>query len=473
MNKTHLLLSAFLWSCFLVSCSEKIHPTGASKGGTIEYWLTTGDEKHLLEHQQPLHFASGTTMANVITVDDNKKYQSIDGFGYSLTGGSAEVINRLPADKQNKVLKQLFGTGPEDNHVSYLRISIGASDLDASVFSYDDVPAGETDEDLSKFSIEPDRKNLLPVLKQILQINPAIKILGSPWSPPVWMKDNQSSKGGSLVPEYYDVYSRYFIKYIKAMQREGVTIDAITIQNEPLHPGNNPSMLMLPEQQRDFIKSSLGPAFDSAGIKTKIILYDHNCDRPDYPMTVLADPAAAKYVDGSAFHLYGGDISALSKVHEAYPNKSLYFTEQWTGAKDAFAGDLQWHVKNVIIGSMRNWSRNALEWNLASDANYDPHTPGGCTECKGALTIEGDSVKKNVSYYIVAHASRFVPPGSVRIESNIAGNLWNAAFLTTEGVKALIVVNDSPTKETFSIKQGNKFATTSLDGGAVATFVWK
>jgi glucosylceramidase len=455
------------------ACSKKMMPVDSSNGTGIQAWNTTGDEAKLLEKQPALiPFTANTSSGNVIEVNESEKFQSIDGFGYSLTGGSAQVINRLPHNVRSSLLKELFGNGDGDIHVSYLRVSIGASDLDSAVFSYDDLPAGETDPELMKFSIDPDRQNLIPVLKEILSISPQIKILGSPWSPPVWMKDNKNSKGGSLLPEYHNAYARYFIKYINAMKDEGITIDAITIQNEPLHPGNNPSLLMPAEQQRDFIKNSLGPAFDSAGIKTKIILYDHNCDRPDYPMTVLADAEAAKYVDGSAFHLYNGDISALSQVYNAYPDKALYFTEQWTGAKGTFKGDLQWHVKNVIIGSMRNWSRVALEWNLASDENYEPHTPGGCTECKGALTIDSSDIKRNVGYHIIAHASKFVPPGSVRIASNIAGNLYNAAFLTPDGRKVLIVINDSDRVASFAIKAGVKFAQAALAGGGVGTYVW-
>ena len=146
------------------------------------------------------------------------------------------------------------------------------------------------------------------------------------------------------------------------MKAEGIHIDAITVQNEPLNPDNNPSLLMLPNEQTDFIKKSLGPAFQKAGITTKIILYDHNTDRTDYPLTTLADADARKYVDGSAFHLYLGCIEALTPVHNQFPDKNIYFTEQWTGSKGTFGGDLAWHVKNLLIGATRNWSRNVLEW---------------------------------------------------------------------------------------------------------------
>src|SRR5699024_9850250 len=255
-----------------------------------------------------------------------------------------------------------FSTDSTFIGVSYLRISIGASDLSKRVFSYDDVSSEQTDTTLQYFDLDADKYNLIPLLKEILKINPDIEILGSPWSAPVWMKTNKSSKGGKLDPEYYDEYAQYFVKYIQAMDANGITIDAITPQNEPLNPDNNPSMVMTADEQTDFIKNDLGPAFEKAGIKTKIIIYDHNCNRHDYPITGLKDDDARKYIAGSAFHLYAGDISALSQVHKAYPQKGVYFTEQWTGGPGDFAGDLQWHVKNLIIGATRNWSKNVLEW---------------------------------------------------------------------------------------------------------------
>ncbi len=442
-----------------------------SAGITISSWITKGDRSALLQKQTDIHFGTASNTNQNIDVDSTQTFQTIVGFGYSLTGGSAYLINRLSAATRNSLLQELFGTGENSIAVSYLRISIGASDLNASVFSYDDMPAGQTDTNLDNFSLSQDTLDLIPVLKQILTINPNIKLLGSPWSPPLWMKDNGSSVGGSLQTQYYDAYARYFVKYIQHMQANGITINAITPQNEPLYGGNNPSMVMTAQQQADFIKNNLGPAFQAAGITTKIILYDHNCDRPDYPITILNDAGAKPFVDGSAFHLYGGDISALSTVHNAFPDKNLYFTEQWTGSKESFDENLKWHVKNVIIGTVRNWGVVALEWNLANDGNFNPHTPGGCTECKGAITLDG-GVNRNPSYYIVAHASKFVPPGSVRIASNIGGNFYNAAFKTPGGKKVLIVVNDGTSEASFNIRFNGQWAATSLVAGAVGTYVW-
>lgn len=440
----------------------------------VDFWLTKADQSVKLQKQTGiLAFRDSYNNYPNIEVNDSQTFQTIDGFGFSLTGGSAQVINSLITNKKQALLQELFGTNENDISISYLRISIGASDLDESVFSYNDLPDGQTDMNLTQFSLAPDMVHLIPLLKEILTINPSIKIMGSPWSPPVWMKDNNSSVGGSLQPKYYGVYAQYFVKYVQKMKEQGITVDAITVQNEPLHPGNNPSLLMTAPQQTEFIKNHLGPAFQTAAISTKIIIYDHNCDKPEYPISVLNDPAAESYISGSAFHLYAGDISALSTVHNAHPDKDLYFTEQYTASSGDFSGDLKWHIKNVVIGSMRNWSKTALEWNLANDASFGPHTTGGCSTCKGAITINSSAnYAHNVGYYIIGHASKFVPAGSIRIASNLSENLNNVAFKTPNGKKVLIVVNDGNASVMFNIKYNGKWITSSLNSGSVGTYIW-
>ena len=468
MSTKNTFLLLFMSFC-VIGCTKKLEKNSDTKND-IAYWLTKSDQSILLQKQpQSLIFGAETNAFPIIEVDETQTFQTIDGFGFTLTGGSAYVVNRMKSGEKATLLQELFST--DQTAISYLRISIGASDLNETTFTYDDMPQGQTDVDLTHFSLNEDKKDVIPLLKEILSINPKIKILATPWSPPLWMKDTFSFMGGSLQPKYYAAYAQYFVRYIKDMKAEGIDIEAITPQNEPLHPGNNPSLLMLAEQQRDFIKYHLGPAFEKANIKTKIIIYDHNCDRPDYPLTILNDPSVKPFVWGSAFHLYAGDISALSKVHDAHPDKSLYFTEQYTASTGDFGGDLNWHLKNVIIGSMRNWSRTAFEWNLANDTSFGPHTPGGCTTCKGALMI-GTTVTRNVAYYIIAHAAKFVPPGSVRIGSNVIGNLQNVAFLRPDGKRVLIVENSGNTEGVFNIRFNGKWATASLPAGAVATYIW-
>ncbi len=443
-----------------------------ARGQQAELWLTKADKSVLFQKQtEKLTFGPLANVLPSIYVDDTKRFQSMDGFGYTLTGGSAQLLARMSVSDRTKLLEELFATHQNNIGVSYLRISVGASDLSDHVFTYDDLPAGQTDSSLAKFTLAEEQKELIPILKQILKINPQIKILGSPWTPPVWMKTNGASKGGSLKPEFYDAYARYLVKYIQAMKKEGIQIEAITVQNEPLNPDNNPSLLMPQDEQAAFIKKSLGPVFKAAKLTTKILIYDHNADRPDYAISVLNDPEARKYIDGSAFHLYGGNIENLRDVHEAHPDKNLYFMEQWIGAPSNFGGDLMWHAKNLIIGASRNWSKTVLEWNLAADPQQKPYTDGGCTACLGALTI-GETVSRNPAYYIIAHASKFVRPGSVRIASNVTMSLPNVAFKTPDGKTVLIVMNESDKPVKFNIRHKNKQATPTLEGKAVATFVW-
>ncbi len=448
-------------------------PAPPPVAGTVAQWFTNTNQSKLIEKQSTLLAFNTKDPGGVqVEMDEKTTLQTIDGFGYTLTGGSAALINSMVSAEKAKLLNELFGTAANSIQVSYLRLSMGASDLSSFVYSYNDLPAGQTDPTLSKFSLAQDTVDVLPVLKDIVAINPNIKLMASPWSAPTWMKTNGSSIGGSLAAANYGVYANYFVKYIQAMKARGITIDAVTVQNEPQHGGNNPSMVMSATEQADFVKNHLGPAFQAAGITTKIIIWDHNCDNPNYPISILNDPAAKAFINGSAFHLYAGSISALSQVHNAHPDRDVYFTEQWTSSTGDFGGDLMWHMKNVIIGSMRNWSKTALEWNLANDMFFGPHTPGGCTQCKGALTINGSTVTRNVSYYIVGQVSKFVPPGSKVIKSLSPGNVPQVAFITPDGKKVLVVANEGNGTLNFSIKWNNTFASGQLPGGTVATYVW-
>ena len=439
----------------------------------IDAWVTTSNQSALLQKQNSvLAFTDSPNNYPVIEVEPSTSFQTIDGFGYTLTGGSAMLLRRMSSGARKDILRNLFGCESDNICLSYLRLSMGASDLDETVFSYNDLADGQEDLTLSRFNLANDTVNLIPLLKEIIEIQPDIKLMASPWSPPTWMKDNKSTKGGQLLPKYYDTYAAYFVKYIQAMKSHGIDIDAVTLQNEPQHGGNNPSLVMSASEQADFVKIHLGPKFKSSGIRTKIIIWDHNCDKPDFPISILNDPQAKQFVNGSAFHLYAGDISAMSQVHALHPDKDLYFTEQWTGANGNFGDDLQWHVKNVIIGSARNHSKIALEWNLANDPAYKPHTPGGCNQCKGALTIDGNVVTKNVSYYIIAHASRWVSQGSVRIFSSELESIHNVAFLTPNGKIVMIALNDSNATTVFNIQYKGKKALTSIPAHAVVTYMW-
>jgi glucosylceramidase len=462
-----VLMSTLLIAPFISSRAQEEHD-GQS-------WLTTPDRSALLTPQKvPLHFSATADAISAIEVNDVQQFQSIDGFGFALTGGSAQLLMRMEPARRAALLKELFSGEGKGIDVSYLRVSIGSSDMNERVYSYDDVAEGQTDEKLSRFSLAPDCTDVIPLLKEILAIRPEIEILGSPWSAPAWMKTNDNAKGGYLKPEYYASYADYLVKYIEGMKAEGIRIEAITVQNEPLNPKNTPSMAMFASQEDAFIAKYLVPAFKNAGILTKILLYDHNPDVPSYPLSILADPAAGKYVDGTAFHLYGGDVSMFSKVHDEYPNKNLYMTEQMvTGATGDAPFDIAEPVRGVLIGATRNWSRNVLLWNLAADPRYGPHTSdGGCTMCQGAITVDGNIATRNVAYYAIAHFSKFVPPGSVRIGSNSVEQLANVAFVTPERKIVLVVSNTANFPKTFSVRYHGKSFTTDLPAESVGTYVW-
>ena len=340
---------------------------------------------------------------------------------------------------------------------------------------------------------------MLPVLREILAIAPGIKLLASPWSAPASMKTNNHVRGGALKEDADPAYALYLVKYIQAMKQEGVAIDAITIQNEPLNNKNTPSMQWQLNQQLVFLRDHLYPAFTRANLKTKLVLFDHNLDRPDYPLALLADPVISQFADGSGFHHYGGDMSAMTKVHLARPDKHVYFTEQMIVERPgsptiAIAAT----VKRMLIDTTRNWSRNVILWNLAADPNNGPHTDdGGCPMCQGALTLDKDAVSLNLAYFTIAHASKFVRPGSVRIGSTNRGDPSviltedeerpglkrmavadsaqvppNVAFETPEGRIVLIVANDTQALSSFAIQYRGQVAAVHLNPGAVGTYIW-
>jgi glucosylceramidase len=467
----------------------------------IESWVTNADRSALFVKQDKLiPFENGQGRGLPIIVDDNQVYQSIDGFGFAMTEGSAYHIHRMTQDARTKLLKELFDTEGTHIGISYIRLSLGASDLNNFVYSYNDLKDGEKDLELKKFSLGHDFDDVIPVMKEVIAINPNIKILASPWSGPTWMKVNNNVRGGALKKEYYDVYARYFVKYVQGMEKEGITIDAVTVQNEPLNSRNTPSMPWYFQEQLEFVKDFLGPKFVAAGIKAKIIIFDHNCDRPDYPLAILSSPEASQYIDGSAFHHYGGFLSTMSTVHLARPDKNIYFTEQMlTERPNSPDINIAVAVRRLIIDVMRNWSKNTIFWNFAADPLNDPHTDnGGCSMCQGAITIDGNNVTRNIAYYTVAHASKFVPLGSVRIASTDVFDkavdltqdeeraevkratviehsnvLPNVAFKTPEGKIVLVVANDTWAVRNFRIQYKGQSANINLAPGSVGTYVWK
>ena len=399
-------LSIVLAAC--LSCSGGSHPAPpfVPSGPTVQVVETTGDRTKLLQSQPTVTFGSGGTSASlVITVNAGTTYQQMDGFGASLTDSAAwNVANRLTTAQQNALWQGLFnptsGIG-----ISFLRQPMGATDFSAAGnYSYDDVQAGQTDPALANFSIAHDTAFTIPLLQQALIQNPALKITAVPWSPPAWMKASGTMNGGSMNPTYFPSLAQYFVKFVQAYQQQGVPIYAISPQNEPLNSTSSyPSEYLTATDEATFIGANLGPALSAAGLSSvKILGYDHNWDNPSYPQAVLNDANAAGYVAGSAFHCYAGDVAAQSTVKTAYPNKDIWFTECSGTVGSSFAGDLAWNAEHLLIGATRNWARSISLWNLALDQNSGPQN-GGCTNCRGVVTIEYSTspatVTNNVEYY--------------------------------------------------------------------------
>lgn len=468
----------------------------------IKVWETSADGSKVISlRQENYTFSDRSTDRKVpVTIDERQHYQRMRGFGYALTGGSAELMMGMSAEARHELILSLFGNGDGQAAISYIRLTVGASDMNSFVFSYDDMPRGKEDWDLKNFSLSQDLNDVVPVMKEILAVNPDIEILASPWSAPTWMKTNNDVQGGKLRKECYDVYARYFVKYVQAMEKEGINISALTIQNEPLNSRNTPSMFWSPQEQADFIGNHLGPLFEKNGIKTEIVLFDHNCDRPDYPLTILADPKASQYASGVAFHQYMGDHSGMTTVHEMRPDKDVFFTEQMIIDRSGNAtATIAPVVERVVVNVVRNWSTNVILWNLAADTDAGPHTDnGGCPFCHGAITIAGDNWHKNIAFYGLAHATEFVPAGSYRISSTSPADkgtilfedeqspgtmravdyehsnvLPNVAFETPDGRIVLIVANTRSSAESVWLRYHGKYCEIPVASGSVLTMEWK
>jgi glucosylceramidase len=461
----------------IMAAGLSLHP-GSLTAQSVSSWMTTGDQSKLLQQQTNVSFgANSGTAAATITVNEGTTYQSIDGFGASMTGSAAYVLNRnMSASQRDALLNDLFtGNGIR---LSFLRHTIGGSDFSAQGdFTYNDRPAGQTDPNLTYFSLNNDRVDLIPMLKAARAKNGALKLMGSPWSAPAWMKETGNLRGGGwLNVAWYQAYANYFVKYVQGYAAEGLPVYAVTLQNEPLYAAPYMAMRMDPGNQAAFLKNNIGPAFRNANITTKLIVYDHNWDEPNYPINVFADPAAAQYAAGSAFHGYSdtNGIPNMTTVHNAYPNKDIWFTEATGLAGGNFGGDLRWHVGNFLIGNTRNWAKSVLLWNLALDQSSGPQN-GGCNNCRGVVTVNNTngSVTRNVEYYALGHASKFVDPGAVRIASNSpTGGIENVAFRNPDGSKVLIALNNGSAQSTFKVVWNNQAFTYTLPAGAVATYKW-
>src|SRR6266850_1256849 len=488
-HKRHIRFAIVLvvWAAVVSSALPSPLPARASEfpkrqstvvaNGIVGVCLTDLSGVARLSQQPNLSFAPDSGFNPVtITVDETTQFQEMQGFGASFTDSSAWLVyNKLSVPQRNALMTNLFSP-TEGIGLGLLRQPMGASDFSAvGNYSYDDMPTGQTDPNLSNFSISHDTSYIIPVLQQARTLNPALKIIGSPWSPPGWMKTTGSMIGGNLKPDAYAPFANYFVKYIQAYEAQGVTVNYITVQNEPLFiPTGYPGMGMPASDQASFIKNNLGPALAANRLNTKILAYDHNWDVPNYPRTVFADASAAQYVSGVAWHWYGGDVNAQTPVHNEYPGKDAFITEASGGTWQGGDANSFRDALNLVINGSRNWARGVVLWNMALDTNNGP-TNGGCGTCRGVVTIDQSSgnVTYNVDYYALGHASKFLKPGAYRIASNTFGSsIENVAFKNPDGSKVLIARNAGSAPSTFKILWGNESVSYTLNAGAAATFTW-
>lgn len=492
-------MAPLLCGLFVVMAAANPAPRDQIATGTVRVYLTTADLSQRLTRQPDLYFSSERDgAAPVIYVDDGKTYQRIDGFGGAMTDTSAWLLGtQLAPTVRDTVMHNLFdpmqGIG-----LSFMRLPMGASDFvkDSVVYSYDDLPAGSTDPALSLFSIDHDLSYTIPLLQEALQINPQLKLMANPWTPPAWMKTPDGDAGaftGQLSPSFYPTLARYFVKFIQAYAAQAIPIYAISPQNEPGQSSFNGEAMVFPAQdEATFIARYLGPALSASNLSPHILAYDSHWNptatTPDYPFVVMGDPAAYKYLAGTAWHCYAGSPEAMTRMHNAYPQKDNYETECMTGISHGDPAEL-------IIASTRNWAQGVLLWNLALDPKGGPTYLGaGCGSiCDAPLTVDESTgaVTYNRDFYQLGQASAFVHPGAYRIDTNSfvarygngnpcgkggnsygTGRVDNVAFKNPDGSKVLLAYNGALHDQTFEVLWRGQGFSYTLPSCATVTFIW-
>ncbi|MBS0481622.1 MAG: glycosyl hydrolase [Proteobacteria bacterium] len=451
--------------------------TGAPRSAAVSGWASSADGTRKLAPLSPIPLvAASPASGTVVTVDPARRQQAMVGFGAAMTDASAMLIQGLPAAQRQALLADLFGR--EGLGIAFVRVPIGASDFSAEHYSLDDMPTGQADPDLRHFTMAQPLRHQIPMLRAARAANPDLVLMASPWSAPGWMKDSGSLIKGRLKPESYDAFARYFDRYLDAMAAQGLPIRYLTVQNEPhFEPADYPGMRFDPEERARFLKQALGPLLTRRRQPVGVLDWDHNWDRPQDPLAVLADQDAARYVSGVAWHCYAGDPAVMEQVRAAHPEKDVFFTECSGGQWSPNWGEvLGWMTDNLIIAPSRAGSRGTLLWNLALDENHGPHK-GGCGDCRGVVTIDSRTVAitRNVEYYVLGQVSRFVRPGARRVASDGGdggdGDLRHVAFVNPDGRTVLLIHNAAAARDV-TVRDGTRQFTASLPAGEVATFVW-
>jgi glucosylceramidase len=460
-----------------VAAKPKVAPAPRPVVPLVQLWLSTADRRLRLARQPDIEMVASNELPHDVVIDTHATYQSMVGFGAAMTDASAWLIqNRMSERQRTALLREMFGPPPGLN-MNMTRLTIGASDFSLKPYSLDDLPVGQTDPSLAHFNVTPNLRDVIPTVQEALAINPQLRIIASPWSAPAWMKTSASLIGGELLEPYESAYADYLVKYVDTYRNYGIPIFALTVQNEPaFEPATYPGMAMPAATRARLIAKYLGPALAGRTPKTEILAWDHNWDEPQQPLDVLADPDAAHYVDGVAWHCYRGTPSTQGDVHRAYPKKDAYITEcsggDWESARK---GELMWFARDLLLAGIRHWARGVVYWNLALDENYGPHF-GGCDNCMGVVTINSRTgeVSRNDEYYAFAHFSRFVLPGAVRVGSSETDkSLNNVAFEDpSDGSIILVMVNSHVDARRVSVTQGQFGFQYTMPAQSVATFVW-
>jgi glucosylceramidase len=444
----------------------------------VELWLSTEDRRLQLARQPEVEMhARGTEPADIV-VNVDKTYQTMTGFGAAMTDSSAWLLqNKLNGLQRNALLHELYGPPPNLN-LNMMRLTIGASDFSLKLYTLDDVPFGQDDPQLKHFNVTTNLRDVIPTVREVLSINPSLLVIASSWSAPAWMKTSQNLIGGELLEEHESTYADYLVKYLDTYRGYGIPIFALTLQNEPsFTPITYPGMEMSAATRARVVGQYLGPRLANRKQKTRILEWDHNWNQPEQPLSVLADPDAARYIDGVAWHCYEGSQYVQGRVHRAYPDKDTYITEcsggDWASSVN---GELIWFSRNLLVTGIRQWARGVLYWNLALDENHGPHY-GGCAACKGVITIDSrtGAVSRNDEYYAFAHFSQFLFPGATRVESTATDKerIDNVAFQNaSDGSLVLVVVNSNAEARPVSVAQDQSRFEYTMPPRSVATFVW-
>lgn len=441
---------------------------------TVSVWLTTDDQSRLMQQQAAVTLSATNSGTNCVVVDETQVYQQIEGFGAAFTDTTGYNLNEVakPTARTN-ALQNLFTRNGNGIGLSFMRLPMGASDLARYAYSYDDLPAGQTDTNLSSFSIAHDQADIIPIIQAARQLNPQMKLMANPWSPPGWMKTSGSQIGGSLLASMYGPFANYFVKFIQAYRAQGIPIDYIGLQNEPLNvPSDYPGMSMDAATQTSVLRDYVLPALVANQLTNKVLVYDHNWDRPDYAQTVFADATllASNQIAGTAWHGYGGTPGAMLTVANQYSSKGNYQTEHSGGT---WVGDQVRADFEEIIHVMRSRGKCYVKWNLAGDQNDGPNS-GGCSTCTPLVYVNSSSglISCSADFYTLGHFSKFVMPGAYRIYSSDSANIISAAFLNPDGSKVVVAFNDTAVSNTFQVRWGTQVFSYSLASYAGATFTW-